>query len=166
MSFKFYSDNINYGTEFGFYAMNYHSKLPYASFFATDASCARREGNAQNRDARNILQFLESCPNLPITEPSASSQVLIDAGNLIAQRPAVAGELGILDGGSPAALLNAILPRPGQPQSDSVPFDTARLMLEYPEDLQVYGLDFTTTFGDYSFQGRCRTVPTCRCRCR
>lgn len=153
ISLKYYSDAINNGTEFGFYAMNYHSKLPYASFFATDASCARREGNAQGLDARNILQFLDVCPNLPITQPSAASQVLIDAGNLIAQRPAVLGELGVLDGGNPLALANAILPRPGQPQGDAVPFDTARLQIEYPEDLRMFGVDFTTSYGEYSFQG-------------
>lgn len=153
VSFKYYSDNINYGTEFGFYAMNYHSKLPYASFFATDASCARREGNAQGLDARNTLQFLDVCPNLPVTAPSASLQLSLDTVALLAQRPGVSTELGLLDGGNPLALSNLLLPRPNLPNSDAVPFDTARLMLEYPEDLQVYGLDFTTTFGDYSFQG-------------
>ena len=153
VSFKFYSDNINNGTEFGFYAMNYHSKLPYVSFFATDASCARREGNAQGIDARNTLQFLDVCPNLPVTTPSASTQLGLDTLALLAQRPGVITELGVLDGGNPLALLNLLLPRPNLPNSDAVPFDTARLQIEYPEDLRMFGLDFTTTFGDYSFQG-------------
>lgn len=153
VSLKFYSDNINNGTEFGFYGMNYHSKLPYVSFYSTDASCARREGNAGGVDARNTLQFLEACPNLPLTTPSASSQLSLDTAALLVQRPGVLTELGLLDGGNPLALLNLLLPRPNLPNSDAVPFDTARLQIEYPEDLQVYGLDFTTTFGNYSFQG-------------
>ena len=153
VSFKYYSDSINNGTEFGFYGMNYHSKLPYVSFFSTDASCARREGNAAGIDARNTLQFLDLCPNLPVTAPSASSQLLTDTLSLLAQRPGVVGDLGLLDGGDPLGLINLLLPRPNLPASDAVPLDTAQLQIEYPEDLQMYGLDFTTTFGNYSFQG-------------
>ena len=153
VSLKYYSDNINNGTEFGFYAMNYHSKLPYVSFTSTDASCARREGNPQGRDARNIFEFLQSCPNLPVTAPSASGQLLVDLTALIAQRPGVLGDLGLTDGSNLLGVANLLLPRPNLPAADSVPFDTASLFLEYPEDLQVYGVDFTTTFGEYSFQG-------------
>ena len=40
VALKYYAENINSGSEFGFYFMNYHSRLPYASFFAADASCA------------------------------------------------------------------------------------------------------------------------------
>lgn len=152
VSLKYYSDNINNGTEFGFYAMNYHSKLPYASFFATDASCARREGNAAGRDARNVLELFDGCPNLPVTEPSASTQLLADATALAVQRPAVTGELGLV-GGNPLALLNLLAQNPNLPQGDAVPFDTSRLQIEYPEDIRMFGVDFTTTFGEYSFQG-------------
>ena len=153
VSLKYYSDNINNGTEFGFYAMNYHAKLPNVSFTSTDPSCARREGNPQNRDARNIFEFLESCPNMPVTAPSASGQLLIDLAALIAQRPGVVADLGLQDGSNLLGVANLLLPRPDLPAADSVPFDTARLFLEYPEDLQVYGVDFTTTYGEYSFQG-------------
>lgn len=151
VSLKYYSDAINNGTEFGFYAMNYHSKLPYISFFSTDASCARREGNALGIDARNTTEFFRACPNLPITTMPLRglANLLADAGVLLAQRPGVAAELG----GDLIGLIQILLPVPGAPQSDAVPFDTARIQIEYPEDRQLYGVDFTTTYGDYSFQG-------------
>jgi hypothetical protein len=151
ISLKYYSDAINNGTEFGFYAMNYHSKLPYVSFFSTDASCARREGNALGIDARNTTEFFRACPNLPITMTSLRGQtnLVADIVDLLAQRPLVAGELG----GNVIGLLNALVPNPTAPETDSIPFDTARLQIEYPEDRQMLGVDFTTTFGEYSFQG-------------
>ncbi|GAC1626054.1 MAG: hypothetical protein NVS9B10_13640 [Nevskia sp.] len=36
-----YAPDFNGGTEFGFYAMNYHSRLPYFSAIAANESCAR-----------------------------------------------------------------------------------------------------------------------------
>lgn len=151
VSLKYYSDAINNGTEFGFYAMNYHSKLPYISFFSTDASCARREGNAMGMDARNTTEFFRACPNLPITEVNGQGRLnlVTDIVALAAQRPLIATELGT----DPVGLLSALVPIPGAPDADAVPFDTARLQIEYPEDRQMFGVDFTTTFGDYSLQG-------------
>lgn len=39
--FTWYLPELNGGTELGFYALNYHSRLPYFSVIATDESCAR-----------------------------------------------------------------------------------------------------------------------------
>jgi len=39
--FTWYLPDFNGGTELGFYALNYHSRLPYFSVIATDESCAR-----------------------------------------------------------------------------------------------------------------------------
>lgn len=155
VSLKYYADWLNDGTELGAYFMNYHSKLPYVSFYATDASCARREGNALGLDASNTLEFLQACPNMPVTQPQASTQVVADLTSLLLQRPGVLADLGVgLDlGGTLNALGNLLIPRPNQPMSDAVPFDTAKLRVEYPEDLHMFGLDFTTTYGEYSFQG-------------
>lgn len=65
LALKFYAEALNSGTEFGLYAMNYHSRLPIGSVYATQASCARREGNAQGIDARDLLSFLATCPDIP-----------------------------------------------------------------------------------------------------
>jgi hypothetical protein len=36
---------------------------------------------------------------------------------------------------------------------EPVPIDTLKLVVEYPEDVQMYGLSFNTTIGDYAFSG-------------
>ena len=146
---KYYAEWLNQGTELGFYFMNYHSKLPYASFFATDASCARAEGNPDGIDATNTTEFFQACPNLPAAFEPARTQALVDAQLLLSQRPDAAGDFG-------GSLLDLVLGLNGdatQPISDAVPLDSARFMFEYPEDIQMFGMDFTTTFGEYSFQG-------------
>ena len=66
LSFKYYAENFNNGTEFGLYYMRYHSQLPYISFYATDPSCARREGNDLGLDATNGVELLLACPDLPV----------------------------------------------------------------------------------------------------
>jgi hypothetical protein len=117
LSAKYFAEWLNGGTELGLFYMNYHSRLPYASFFATRASCARREGNALGIDANSSATFAATCNDIP---------------TLRAAR----------DPNNPAAAT-----------SDAVPFDDLRLMLEYPENIQMLGVSFNTTFGDYSFQG-------------
>jgi len=154
VSLKYYAEELNNGTELSLYYMNYHSKLPYVSFFSTNASCARRLGNARGIDARNTLEFLDVCPNLPLTAPSANSQISADLISLTAQRPQVLGDLGVAaDPSALGGLVNLLLPQPGQPASDAVPLDTAAIQLEYPEDRKLFGFSFTTTVGDLSLQG-------------
>ncbi|SFF58536.1 Protein of unknown function [Fontimonas thermophila] len=75
--------------------MNYHSRLPYASFFSTVASCARREGNALGIDAYDPLSFLAACPDLPIVhslttgdpENATSNAVPLDTVKLLVEYP-------------------------------------------------------------------------------
>ena len=67
VSFKYFAEWLNNGTELAFYFMNYHSKLPYVSVYSTVASCARAEGNALGIDATNGFELLAACPNLPVT---------------------------------------------------------------------------------------------------
>ena len=46
VKFAYSAGWLNGGTELGFYYLNYHSRFPYASVFATDRSCARDSANA------------------------------------------------------------------------------------------------------------------------
>jgi hypothetical protein len=116
ISFKYFADWLNNGTELAFYFMNYHSKLPYVSFYSTQASCARAEGNSGNDETQNALELIVNCPDLPF-----------------------------LNGTSAAAARAST--------SNAVPIDTVQFVLEYPEDLQMYGFSFNTTLGDFSLQG-------------
>ncbi len=68
---KYYAEGVGNGTEFGAYFMNYHSRLPYGSFYATQSSCARAEGNSQHRDATSATDIVSVaggnlCPDLPV----------------------------------------------------------------------------------------------------
>lgn len=127
LAFRYYAEEFNNGTEFAFYFMNYHSKLPYVSVYATQPSCARREGNGGlsgtgdldgdgfpdgGFDAYDSASFLLACPDLPV----------------VAGSPQAAG-------------------------SDAVPLDTVKLQVEYPEDIKLYGFSFNTTVGEFSLQG-------------
>ena len=67
VALKYYADWLNNGTELGAYFMNYHSKLPYGSFYATQTSCARAAGNSSHTDANSSLGLLTDCPDLPLT---------------------------------------------------------------------------------------------------
>jgi hypothetical protein len=156
VALKYYSDAINNGTEFGFYFMNYHSKLPYASFYSANASCARREGNSLGLDASNSLEFLQACDNLPVSQPQARNALLADIASLALVRPGVIADLGV-DVTDPVGALNALssllVYNPDEPFSDALALDSVKLQVEYPEDLKMFGFSFNTTAGDYSFQG-------------
>ncbi|MGB0220139.1 MAG: DUF1302 domain-containing protein [Sinimarinibacterium flocculans] len=149
IALKYYAEWLNQGTELGAYFMNYHSKLPYASFYATDASCARAEGNPDGINATNTAEFLKACPNMLAAFAPARTQLLADVVNLAARRPGAVADFGT----DLLSILSGLIGDASQPISDALPLDTAEFQLEYPEDLQMYGVDFTTTFGDYSFQG-------------
>jgi hypothetical protein len=41
LQLKYYAEDFNNGTEFGFQYLHYHSRVPYISAFAADASCTR-----------------------------------------------------------------------------------------------------------------------------
>ncbi len=163
VAFKYYAEELNNGTEFGLYFINYHSKLPYVSFYATQASCARREGNSLGIDASNTVEFLSACDNLPVMAiASARTQLLQDALPLILSNPGILlNDLGITDPSllaNPLAALGVLTDlllggNPNAPLSNAVPLDTGMIQFEYPEDLQMFGASFNTTWGEISIQG-------------
>ena len=108
----YYADGLNNGTDMALYFQHYHSRLPYVGFFAVQASCARREGNANHNDANNLTSFISDCPGIPA--------------------------------------LNGLLT---PVHSDAVPLNTGKVFLQYPEDIDLLGASFSTTFGSYSVQG-------------
>lgn len=107
VSLSYYAPNLNTGTEFGFYAMNYHSKLPYVSTFAVQEACSK--------NSTSTAEFFADCPDIPATHMPMNDP----------------------DGATDSALH----------------FDQLALMLEYPEDLKMYGMSFNTAFGDVAIQG-------------
>lgn len=92
-----YAEDLNGGTDLGFYFLNIHSRLPYASFIGTRQTA-------------------------------------------VVDLPAVLGGLG---------LPNQI-PQPTEIFNNA---DTLKIFLEYPEDIQYYGLSYSTNVGDWAVSG-------------
>lgn len=90
-AFKYFAEDLNNGTEFGLYFLNYHSRLPYASFFAAEASCARAEGNALGINAYDPVSFLVACPGIPqlsgTAEAATSSAAALDSASFALEYP-------------------------------------------------------------------------------
>jgi hypothetical protein len=100
---NYFAENLNGGTELGFYAMNYHSRLPYLSVRATDDSCLR--------DSATFLLAAIDCQGFnPVSPP-----------NPIGLEP--------------------------------LPIDTLGVLLDYPEDIRLYGISFNTNLGSWSLAG-------------
>jgi hypothetical protein len=120
---KLFLPDFNNGTEMGFYYANYHSRLPYLSAYAAQDSCLR---NATNfNDAANRCNGFNAASNRG--DPT----------------PGLAPERCDPRGCNRAAYL----------AREPLPIDTQQLFLEYPEDIQMYGLSFNTTAFGWSFAG-------------
>jgi hypothetical protein len=136
LGIKYYAGWLN-DTEMGFYAMNYHSRLPYAGFIATD----RPDGSIDPTDPiGSLFQILGGTgdiyealisPISPLNQAfSAITQTIL---NLDPDDIAVLGALKHADSGA--------------------------LFLEYPEDIRMYGFSFNTTVGDLSWAGEVAYFP-------
>jgi hypothetical protein len=120
VKFNYYAGWLN-DTEFGFYYSRYHSRLPYASFIATDVNDTAN-GQASGDPADIALHTAIS--------------TLFSLGE---QHNDQVGE-GIEE--DDADVLGAL-----------TRVDTAAVFLEYPEDIEMYGISFNTTLGDLSVSG-------------
>ncbi|MDX1496224.1 MAG: DUF1302 family protein, partial [Salinisphaeraceae bacterium] len=129
-------EGLNGGTEFGAYYLRYHSRFPIASFIAADSTCI-------GEDTATVPGVLADC-GLGLGSPDPNGR--LGAGTLT------------------ALLAQQGLPIPPELQGlgDSVriglageplPVDTAKVFLEYPEDLDLYGISFNTLLGDWAWSG-------------
>lgn len=170
VALKTYFEEFNGGTEVSLYFMNYHSKLPYVSFLSGQPSCARAEGNTagangQGINAANTVQLLQACPRLPaLVDTNANRVFTQDSVGYIATHPGVVTDLGLnladLPGG--LAALQALLGGADGNTADLddlVKLDSGPFFLDYPKNIQLYGLSFNTTLGDFSIQGEAAFRP-------
>ncbi len=117
----YYADWFNNGTDISAYFMHYNSRLPYASFYSANGSCARKGGKhgtgllgpGADIDATDPVSFLLACPDLPVLHP--------------------------LD--------------PQNATSSILALNSPKLLLEYPNGINLIGLSFNTTVGSWSIQG-------------
>lgn len=101
------------GLDLGFYYAHYHSRIPIVSATATDATCARREGNPLGIDPTNVVDFFAACG----IDPNFATQ-----GGRLTQR-------------------------------DALPLDSSTFYLEYPEDINLFGVSYNTFIGGWAWQG-------------
>ncbi len=100
-----FADWLNNGTELSLFFLNYHSRLPYASMYAAQDSCAR--------DSTSVIGAYVDCRGF-----------------------------------------NGTLPNPIYGEGlEPLPADTVRVVVEYPEDIQMYGFSFNTNVGSWSIAG-------------
>lgn len=133
---KYYAGWLN-DTEFGVYAMNYHSRLPYAGFVATD----RPDANFNENDPLGSI-----------------FQLLGNTGEIYDGLVSNIGPLNDLFNNIGQTILNL------DPDDITVVgalkhADSGALFLEYPEDIKLYGLSFNTTLGDLSIAGEVAYFP-------
>ena len=167
VALKTYFEEFNNGTEVSLYFMNYHSKLPYVSFLSGQPSCARAEGNAAGINAANTVDILKACPNLPaLVDRRANRQFTADSVDYITRQIATGNTailtdlgIGIDDLGALGPLLGGSVDDNATTYDDLVKLDSGPFLLDYPKNIQLYGLSFNTTVGDYSIQGEAAFRP-------
>lgn len=128
MSLRGYLSQFRNGIEWGLYYLNYHSRLPYGSIYATDAGCWR--------EASDLVGAVAACGlfNGSLTGAGIDGVVPPVLLDLIGSDGTMSGTLGGLG-------------------EEPVPLDTLTVFLDYPEDIQMYGLSFNTTIGLWSLAG-------------
>lgn len=104
LRFNWFAENINNGSEIGFYYLNYHSRLPYLSVYSTQ---------------------------LPATDGNASGEVLAAAVTALSLGAAPSDQIVDVVGA-----LQVV--------------DTLRAVIDYPEDISLFGISASTNVGPYS----------------
>ncbi len=129
-------------TEFGFFFVNYHSRLPLISARTptTPIDAAAVQADATRLAQQNIVPAMLAA-GIPPASISASLTTLLGAAftnvpvaNLPASlQPFYPGTQSIVSGASRLGLLTAAA--------------TGRYLVEYPEDIRLYGMSFNTDLG-------------------
>lgn len=121
---KWFLPDFNNGTELGFYFANYHSRLPYASVIAASDSCLRN--STDFADAANDCAGFNAASNRG--QNATLAPVRCDPRGCDANYTGVGGR-------------------------EPLPIDTMGVFLDFPENIQMYGISFNTTAGGWSFAG-------------
>ncbi len=165
IAMRVYAPGLN-DTEFGFYFMNYHSRLPVISSWTGDYSGLQAAGAIEPIVAPAIVTdyFTDPAPNLTsmvtagivagATAPTPVSISKVQAG-AIAQtllsidaayggnKAAVAAALG-----DPNSAATAAMTKAGTGAATDAYAKTARYQVEYPEDIKLFGVSFNTVLPD------------------
>ena len=131
---QYFPDFIG-GTEIGVYYANYHNRFPVVSARSADATCVGNPSGPIDGLLNTLanLPVVGDLPTAPLTNiASVLASCQVPLGNVAAA--AGVGEF------QPAG-------------RDGLPLDTMNLFIEYPEDIQLYGVSFNTNIGGTAFSG-------------
>ena len=149
VKFGYYAEWLN-DTEFGFHYTRTHSRLPYASFIATDESAVSFQpaGGSINTGVGaidGVLNLLNGVAGTVLAIPQ-------NAGSATPEEVILSTVFSTLFSANTNPAVNV-------EQDDAAILgalaivDTAGIFLEYPEDIDMYGISFNTTVGDLSVSG-------------
>ncbi len=145
IAFRIFAPNLG-GTEFGFYHMNYHSRLPTINGRTGSLAGAIAAGTIGGAAPTIIGTALVTAAHFG---PTAGIQAGALAGVQAGVSPTAAGAIAqsaVLAGPDAAAATAGAFATDAYAQ-------TARYFISYPEDIKLYGLSFNTTVGTWAWQG-------------
>lgn len=133
VSLKYYAEWLNSGTEIGLYAGRYHSRLPFLSFYEGEYGCLSGPDALQPAGVSPLKTLQDT---LGVMQACAGLDTALFISNAL-----------------PGALAPPVRDQRIGPGGSAFVLDTTRARLEYPEDIDLYGISFNTAFGDISLQG-------------
>jgi hypothetical protein len=145
MALRWFLPDFSQGTEFGFYFVNYHSKLPVISGrTGTQVGVGNSLGalTAVAATAQGLASGLPLATAIAIAANAGVGRAALNGGNLSLETATgyatIAGNT-VLGGGSAAAQASSLATHEYA--------QTAGYFTEYPEDIQLFGVSFNTQLG-------------------
>lgn len=173
MRLNWYLPELNGGTQLSFYYLNYDARLPSISIIAADKSCIRQPVqsvpgiNVKAITSATGLSGLVNAINnvtdglLDALQPGQIASALAPVDNLTltdlstrAVKALIA--CGGFNGSGTVANALQTLFEPLQPAGytdEPLPAGTVTPVLDYPEDIHMFGISFTTNLGKWSLAG-------------
>ncbi len=145
VALRLFAPNLG-GTEFGFYYMNYHSRLPTINGRTGTLAGAIGAGTIAGVAPTIIGTALLTAAQFG---PQAGILAGAGAGVQAGLSPTVAGAIAqaaVLGGAAAGASTASAFATDAYAQ-------TAAYFIAYPEDIQLFGLSFNTTVGTWAWQG-------------
>ena len=158
VAMRLYAPALN-DTEFGFYFMNYHSRLPVISAWTGDGAGLTTASYMPTVAGTIAAAYDSLAPYNPFDPttylPLIAAGMSVDPTITQTQSAAIAKGI-ILDGGAPGAYTTQLVTAAA---TDAFA-KTARYQIEYPEDIKLIGVSFNTVLpdsgvalqGEYSFR--------------
>ncbi|WP_425063788.1 DUF1302 family protein [Pyruvatibacter mobilis] len=187
VALRWYSEDLN-STEFGFYYVNYHSRLPYAQIAPTPGALPQviigsesASGSAASKGARPVgcSTFLATGAYGDVNFPNTVNVAVSDPNGILANLAGFADTILAAAANPAAGTISPSLAANGANVFDAARISCALVAatadgatglvidgepiiglqqdltttLVYPEDIELWGISFNTTIGDWGVQG-------------